>query len=130
MSENWLRFWMSRITIDAGSKIVRNRRFFFCATFSYPATSRPKIAMKMHALLLATVTAIFAVPAFSDHDQTTLPFGLGQKEGHWTERSKDGNTLEGHYVNGKRHGHWVFRLANGTVSEGTMVNNKKTWPVG
>jgi len=95
----------------------------FCAILRPLQTAR-KTDMNTPAVIFALAAALFTTLAFADHHQTSLPLGLGQKEGHWTERSKSGDFFEGHYVNGKRHGHWVFRLANGTVGEGPMVAGK------
>ncbi|MDD9814426.1 MAG: hypothetical protein OXU31_00350 [Gammaproteobacteria bacterium] len=73
--------------------------------------------MKTQTIIFALVTVIFSAPAFADHNKTSLFFGLGQKEGHWTEISENGDLFEGHYVDGKRHGPWSAQLPNGVMGK-------------
>jgi len=67
--------------------------------------------------VIFALIALFAAPAFADHNRTSLPLGLGQKEGHWTEISENGDVFEGYYVDGERRGPRSARFANGFIVE-------------
>ncbi|MCY4244850.1 MAG: hypothetical protein OXE47_05970 [Gammaproteobacteria bacterium] len=80
--------------------------------------------MKTLTVIFALVTVIFAAPAFADHNKTSL-FGLGEKEGHWTEVTERGDIFEGHYVDGERLGPWSARLVDGFVGECLYVKGQQ-----
>jgi len=73
--------------------------------------------MKTQTVIIALTVALFAALAFADHNRTSLFFGLGQKEGHWTEISENGDVFDGHYVDGERRGPWTARFANKVIGE-------------
>ena len=55
-------------------------------------------------------------------------FVLGQRQGRWRFRGRDGYRAEGLYVDDKRHGHWVTRHHDGRVEETSYVAGERHGP--